>query len=606
MTTARIPLVGSFNQRGLDGHAALTASMDQRFLNCTFDVVTNPITGKVTVYVCKRPGWGVDSIPASGSASTGLIKPQAFSAVITAFGDTNSTIYFGTTSVGDITGRALHFTETLVSSVNYVMIKSSDGTGWYYAKDSHLVTAYTADGNNSTTITDIKIAGSNSTAGLYPGQLLAAGANIVAGTRIVSVDSAAFSAVLDTATTGGVFNDLAITKTPIAKILDSDFITTGTQQSAFVEMDGYLFYSVDTTGRLYNSNLNSITAFTSTDFLSPQMAPDPPIALARHKNNVVVFGSASREVFFNAANISGSPLQRSPQFFSRLGVLDQRSVTTLDDDIYCVTSPYSGDVSVYQIRDLNNKKISTPQVDRIIGNVAATGGAIYLSSFRLGGYPYIAAFLSTASDGPASNFLLEDSFMFLLEDGDNLLLEDAPSQVASFARLLVYNIELQLWSEWNADEATFITGNASNNANEILATSRVLTGGKIFSIKPSSQGQLYTDDGAAFTMSIRMSKIDHGTSKRKRIKSIRLICDSDSTGTAYLSWSDDDGATFSTPRAFDLTSKEPKLPACGSHKGGRIYLLTHASNSNFRAEALEIEYESEAEKIPNQKYVLAK
>ena len=217
MTTVRIPLVGSFNQRGLAGNTTLANSEDQRFLNCTFDLVHNSITGKNTIYVEKRPGWGTDSLVAAGSASTGLLRPQAYNATITAFGDSNSTIYYGSASVGTITGRALHFTETIVAGVNYVMMKSSDGTAWYYANGAKDVLAYTADGNNSTTITDIKIAGVNSTAGLYVGQKLTAASNITAGTRIVSINAGAFTAVLDTITTGGAFNDLAITKEPIAK-----------------------------------------------------------------------------------------------------------------------------------------------------------------------------------------------------------------------------------------------------------------------------------------------------------------------------------------------------------------------------------------------------
>ena len=598
MTTVRIPLVGQFNQRGLSGTETLASEEDQRFLNCTFDLVHNPITGKNTVYVAKRPGWRMDTLIASGEPSTGLIKPQSFNATITAFGSTDSTIYWGTTSVGVITGRALHFTEANVSNINYVLIKSADGTAWYYADGAKDTLAYTADGNNSTTITDIKVAGVNSTAGLYPGQKLTAGANIPAGTRIISVNSGAYTAVLDTATTGGAFNDLAITKEPIAKLIDADFVTSGTKQSAFVEMDGYLFYAVDTTGRVYNSDLNSITAYTSTNFLSPNMSPDPVIALARHKNHLVVFGGSSKETYFNAANATGSPLQRVPQHYERYGVLDQRSVTMLNNEIYYVSAPGEGDLGVYEVKELQSRPIGTPQINRIIGTASATGGAIYANHFHMGGYPYLGLVVTMSADGPASNLLLESGDALLLESDDNILLENTIGQSSSFSRLLVYNIALEIWSEWDCDEATFITGIASGSANQVVATSRVLTTGKLYTIAPASHGQLYTDDGTAFTMEVRTSKLDFGTSKRKRIKSIRLICDSDSTGTAYLSWSDDDYATWSTPRAFDLTSKEPKLSACGSHKGYRAYKLTHASNSNFRAEALEIEYESEADKIP--------
>lgn len=595
MTTLRIPLVGSFNQRGLDGQAALVANTDQRFLNCTFELVHNPLTGKNTIYVKKRPGWGVESIVASGSASTALIRPQSFNSTLSAFGETNSVIYFGTTNVGTITGRALHFTETIVSTISYVMIKSSDGTGWYYPNKAKDTLTYVGDTHTNTTIDNIA-----STAGMYSGQKVS-GTNIVAGTRISSVTNTT-TIVLDTATTGTTAG-ITVTKEPIAKIISANFINTFTTNIvAFVEMDGYLFYATDA-GNLYNSDLNSVSLYTAANVLSPNMSPDPPVALARQKDKIICFGTASKEVFFDAGNASASPLQRIPHYFERIGTLDQRSVTTLENAVYFVSSPYEGDMGVFQLQDPSqssqSKRISTPQIDRIIGNVSATGGAIYASSFRMGGYPYITLFLSLASDGPASNLLLESGDKLLLETtpSGNLLLEDLSASSATFSRLLVYNIDLELWSEWDSTQATFIDSVSSGVANQIIATSRVLTLGKIYTIYPVSQGTLYQDDSTAFTMEIRTSKIDLGTSKRKRIKSIRLICDSNLTGNATLEWSDDDYVTWSTARTFDLTSLEPKLSSCGSHKGGRAYRLKHSSNSAFRAESLEIEYESEADKI---------
>ena len=589
MQTTRVSLVGSFNQRGLDGEAALAVPEDQRFLNCTFTVIQNPITGKNTVYVERRPGWSTDSLVSAGMASTGLAKPQAFNATLSAFGDTNSEIFAGTISVGTITGRALHFTETLISNEAYVVIRSSDGTGWYYVDGAKDVTAYTADGNNSTTITDIKIAGVNSTAGLYPGQKLTAASNIAAGSRIVSVNSGAFTAVLDTATTGGAFNDLAITKEPIAKIIDADFVTTGTYIGAFAEMDGYLFYPVDS-GTLRNSDLNSVTAYTSTNFISPAMAPDKPIAVARQKNAIVCFGTGSNEKFYNAGNATGSPLQRMQQYFERIGTIDQRSVTTIEDDIFYVSSPLEGDLGVWMMRGLQSKKISTATIDKLIGTVAVDG-AIYASSFRLGGQAYAAFYLSSASDGPASSLLLESGDVILLESGDEILLEDTPGQVSSFVRLFVYNIDLNIWGEWDCDEATFIDAVSSGTANQLLASSRVSTGGKIYTINPVSNGELYQDDGSTYNCQIRTARIDHGTGRRKFVHEIKLICDKQSAGTVTLEASDDDYGTWTTLGTFDLTDMEPKITRCGPYRGGRAYRLTHAYNGPFRAEAIEITYD---------------
>jgi len=590
MPVARIPLVGSFTQRGLAANATLDAAMDQRFLNCTFCFIRNPITGKSSVHVEKRPGFGVDSIVSANNPSTGLIRPQAFNATITAFGDTNSTIYFGTSSVGTITGRAMHFTETLISGVSYVVIRSSDGTAWYYANGAKDVTAYTCDTNGTTTISDIKVGGVNSVSGLYVGQMLT-GTDFAAGTRIVSINSGAFTAVISAAATGTT-NDLATTKEPIAKIIDADFVTTGTKISGFVEMDGFLFYATDD-GYIRNSDINSVTSFTAANAIAVQMSPDPMVALWRHRNMIVAFGGASKEVFYNAGLQSGSPLTRAAQYFDRVGCQDQLAVCGIENEVYFVSTPYEGDVGVFKIVDMRAERISTPVVDKIIGTAVSTGGTIYASAFRLGGYKYASFFISNASEGAASELLMESGDDLLLESGDNILLDTNASQIASYVRTLTLNVDLNLWSEWDCPEATFIRGTGIGQTNQIIATSRVKTGGKVYSINPSSSGQLYQDDGESLTMEIRTGKLDFGSSNRIFVKSVSLICDKASSGTVTLEANDNDfdSDDWFTLGTFDLTNDRKRIYRCGSHAHGRSYRLTHSDNAFFRAEAIDIDYE---------------
>lgn len=590
MPSATIPLAGSYNQRGINAAAVLTALEDQRFLNCKFRLVKNPVTGSSEFYVEKRDGWGVDSTISAGNSSTGIIKPLSINGTITAFGNTDSTIYYASTSVGTITGRALHFTETTISSVTHIMIKSSDGTGWYYVDGAKDTLTYTADGNNSTTITDIKVAGVNSVSGLYVGQKLTAGTNITAGSRIVSINATAFTAVLDTATTGGAFNDVSITKEPVAKIISANFITTGAYISAFAEMDGFLFYTTDD-GNVRNSNLNSVTNYTAMDSLSPNLSPDEPRAIVRQGQAIVVLGAASKEVYSNpGTNASGSPLQRQTGPFQKVGVLDQRSVVSLGDDVYFVSSPQEGDLGVYRMRGVQAEKISTPEIDMIIGTVNASGGAFYASAFKLGGYSYFGVSISSASE-VAEELLLENADFMLLENNDNILLENTPAQLASFIRFLVYNAEINIWSEWDCSQATFVDSIGSGTVNQLYATSRYSTDGKIYTINPTSNGELYTDDGAAYTMQIRTSKLDFGTEVYKFINQVTLIgADIQASGTATLEYSDDDYGTWTTVGTFDLTEKNPFITRCGAHQAGRAWRLSHSANTPFRAKALKFEY----------------
>lgn len=560
---------------------ALTVSQDQRYLNCVFSVSQNPVNGRPVVYVEKRPGWGVESIVSAGDVSTGLLKTDFLGSAISAFGSTNSTIYDGQVSVGAITGRALYMSETLISGIGYVLIKSSDGTGWYYPSNAKAQTAYTGDTTNGSAIV-INIV---STTGMYSGQLVA-GTGITAGTRILTVDSATQITLNANATADDT--GVAITKTPVAKILDADFVTSGSTVTAFVDMDGYVLYANED-GYLYNSNLNSVHLYTANDKVAAQMISDPPTAVARQKQMVVVWGHASMEAFYNAGNSSGSPFSRAAQFYTRVGAIDQRSVCALMDDIYFVAAAEYGDVSVMRLRGMQPQQASSQWVNKILGTISATGGYVYLSAFQLGGQPYVAAYATTAMED-IEFLLLETGEHLLQENADDIILEADPSSTASFARMLVYNASLDSWSEWDCSLATYVVGAGTGSTNQLLASSRVNTGGKIYTISPASQGALFTDDGNSYSAQIRLARVDHGTEKRKFVHSVRLVADEQTTGTVTLEASDDDYVSWTTLGTFDLTQKDKRINRCGSHKGGRAYRLTHSSNGAFRAEAMEIEF----------------
>ena len=585
MPVQRISLVGSYNPRSIDGSATLAANEDQRFLNCSFNVVQNPITGKAVAYVEKRPGWEQDSVVSSGIASTGLIKPQLFSAPVTAFGEANSAVYVGQINVGNTTGRVLHFTETLVSASSIVLMRTSDGSGWYYPAGAKDVTSYVGH----TSSAGFLVSTMSSMAGLYNGQLIS-GPQIGVGARISSINLATSTLGLTVASTATSTGAL-LTKEPIAKILSANFVSSGTYISAFAPMDGYHFYTSDN-GFINNSDLNTVTTYSANARLAVQQSPDPPVAVATQKNAVVVFGLNSKEVFQNAGLSSGSPLQRVTQAAERIGCIDQRSVTIIENDIFFVATPYEGDIGVYQMREFAAKRISRPEEDRILGTAAANG-AIYASSFRLGGYAYAAFDISVAQDGPESDLLLENGDMVLLESGDLVLLEDTAAQSASFVRKLVYNIGLNIWGEWDCDEATFIDSVGSGTNNQLIATSRFKTDGKIYKIDPLSSGVVYTDDGMTVSTEIRTSKIDFGTDERKYIEEVTLVADTVSSAavsTVSLYWSDDDYQTWKGPLDFDMTQQLKNVHRLGAHYGGRAYKLLHTAPGPFRAQALEIRY----------------
>ena len=89
-------------------------------------------------------------------------------------------------------------------------------------------------------------------------------------------------------------------------------------------------------------------------------------------------------------------------------------------------------------------------------------------------------------------------------------------------------------------------------------------------------------------MTIQTARLNHGTDKRKFESSIRLIADTQSSGTTTLEVSDDDYGSWVTLGTFDMTKMDKRITRCGSYRE-RAYRLTHSANTAWRGQALEIE-----------------
>jgi len=117
------------------GQSSLSTTKDARYINCYSQTVSDPLAGGKRVYVNKRPGFAASNTPASGEKGLDVhvwVGQGNGDKVISAFGETNSTIYDGTTSLGAITGRATGITETFISTTPTILVTSSDNTAWYY------------------------------------------------------------------------------------------------------------------------------------------------------------------------------------------------------------------------------------------------------------------------------------------------------------------------------------------------------------------------------------------------------------------------------------------------------------------------------------------
>ena len=156
-------------------------------------------------------------------------------------------------------------------------------------------------------------------------------------------------------------------------------------------LNGYIFVIVD--GDIYNSDLDLPDSWNTSDFISTEIFPDVVISLAKFKNYLVAFGQNTIEFFYDAANVSGSPLQRQEGVVHNVGCVGQALVAESEDNIYWLSQSSSFNYSIWKLDNFKIEKVSTPEMDVCLSNYINIFAsinpdylnALYLFLFRLNG-----------------------------------------------------------------------------------------------------------------------------------------------------------------------------------------------------------------------------
>jgi hypothetical protein len=454
--------------------------------------------------------------------------------VITAFRispDTDSTIFSGTTNCGKVTGVInTNIIETIINGITYFLLSSSDNTGWFLAHDSFSQTSYTGDTHTNTTIDNIA-----STAGMYVGQAIS-GTNIAANTRIASVSATSITTTIaTTGTTAGV----TITKTPVAKIIDSDFpLITG----PFAEMDGYVFVCAVGTNKIHNSNINSIENWDASNFIAASISTDTLSGVYKIKNLIWGIGGVSCESFYNAGNSFGSPLSSNKSLNFLIGADSSTYISQFNDYIFFRSPSYG----VYLISQEGIKKISNPEIDRILANITVNKFAPY--------------------------HLFGKMNLYVAQNGGQQWL---------------YSLSDDSWNEQDYDEDYFFFSAPNSTGALVYAVSSSSSSGKLFYLS-SGTASSFTDDGTAYTLTIQTQPHYFNDGLPFIIDDIELLADTQSSGSTTLATSADDYANFGTIGSFDLTVPQKRLPAGGYYDSNVAFRLTDSGNNAWRGQALKV------------------
>ena len=332
----------------------------------------------------------------------------------------------------------------------------------------------------------------------------------------------------------------------MTKIVDVDFPGNAgrTLAGGFAHMDGFAFI-MDTSSRIWASDLNSVTSWTATAFDTANAYPDKGVACVRHKNIIMAFGSESLQ-FYQNAGLTPFPLARIDSMTALVGAVNADAIAQISDAVFfCGTIP-QGSISIYKY-DGGLSRVSTPEIDSIL--ILAGSSNIGMTAIRFYGRSFILVNYGVNTLG----YCLEEDFWFN------------------------FSGQVPLWSK--------CTSNTSGTTMVNYSISSKTTTGKVYVMNHASLK--FTDDGNSYSAQIQRPPMDFGTSKRKFYADVELICDRETVSSPItLSWSDDDYTTFSNGVTLNLADARPRTTRLGSSRR-RVWALTHSAATPMRIEALE-------------------
>lgn len=175
---------------------------------------------------------------------------------------------------------------------------------------------------------------------------------------------AANSYQLAIGTDGGTWYvyDSSLAVSPLAQITDPDF--RGARRAGFV--DNFIVYVEPVSGRFFCSDLADAIVYDSLDFATAEGAPDNLVTLIVDHREVILLGSASGEIWYNASNGAGFPFERSPGGFLELGALAVAGVTKADNSVFWLAS----DKTIRRLNGTTPTRVSHHGVEEKIAGYA--------------------------------------------------------------------------------------------------------------------------------------------------------------------------------------------------------------------------------------------
>jgi hypothetical protein len=165
----------------------------------------------------------------------------------------------------------------------------------------------------------------------------------------------------------------------------------------------------------------------------------------------------------------------------------------------------------------------------------------------------------------------------------------------------VYDVGEEFWTEWVTPASNYFSGSAERTGFSVQnALAQSDTAGDMFELDST----IYQDGPAGgsiitpIDLSIVTTREDYGNNLKKTCSRFELVGDLQTTSSPVnISFSDNDYQTFSTPRMIEMDtagSDEGRgwLSRLGAFRR-RAWKIEHTANTDFRAEAFEVDVQQQ-------------
>lgn len=355
----------------------------------------------------------------------------------------------------------------------------------------------------------------------------------------------------------------------ITKVTDADY--PALTVPGVVMLDGTV-YVMGTDGTVYGSDIQAPTSWNALNFIKADPGLGTPRNLHRHLNYVVAVCATGTQLFYDAANATGSPLAPVDNAVWKVGAVQNSVCLVVDDTFLLAETPATskaGGYQVIQVTGLQMSIVSNPHVDRLLSSLSGTP-TVYSYGCTVAGHTF---------------------FILTLYD---------------IGLTLAYDVNMKHWNIWSSgytsatttafSEIHYYRGYLQNIADGTVKVfaENAFVDQSGFSSLPWVVNDFAVNGGAGavaapwpINVQLLIPPVDFKTLQRKFLPALYLIADTTNSNLA-VSWSDDDGQTYSTPRMVDLSTAKKMLQRCGSSRR-RSWKITHSDAVPLRLYSMELE-----------------